>query len=73
MTDGKDESSKLALAPLKAKFPTEEAVVKVFTIAYGAQAESKVLDQIAAASAGSAVKGSTTDIKDVYLEMSSYF
>jgi len=73
MTDGKDESSKLTLAPLKAKFPTEEAVVKVFTIAYGSQAESKVLDQIAASAAGSAVKGSTTDIKDVYLEMSSYF
>jgi Ca-activated chloride channel family protein len=73
MTDGKDENSKLELTSLEAKFPTEEAAVKVFTIAYGTQAESKVLDSIAEAAKGSAVKGSVDDIKNVYMDMASFF
>ena len=73
MTDGKDENSKLELAPLKAKFPTEEAAVKVFTIAYGTKAETKVLDEIADSAKGSSSKGSVDDIKNVYLDMASFF
>jgi Ca-activated chloride channel family protein len=73
MTDGKDENSKMTLAQLKAKFPTEEAAVKVFTIAYGQQAEAKVLDEIAEAAKGSSAKGNLDTIKDVYLDMASFF
>ena len=73
MTDGRDESSKLMLAPLEAKFPKEEAPVKVFTIAYGNQAESKVLTEIADSARGSSAKGSTETIKTVYEDMASFF
>jgi Ca-activated chloride channel family protein len=73
MTDGKDEHSKLGLAPLEARFPKEEATVKIFTIAYGAQAEAKVLDEIAEAARGSSAKGSVDTIKDIYLDMASFF
>jgi Ca-activated chloride channel family protein len=73
MTDGKDENSKMALGQLKSKFPTEETVVKVFTIAYGQQAEAKVLDEIAEVAKGSSAKGSTDTIRDVYLDMASFF
>jgi len=73
MTDGKDENSTMDLATLEGKFPKEEATVKIFTIAYGAEAESSVLDQIAEAAKGSSAKGSVDTIKDVYLDMASFF
>ncbi len=73
MTDGNDEGSKLPLADLKARFPTEETPVRVFTIAYGDGAESRVLEQIAEAAKGSSAKGSVDSIRDVYLEMASFF
>lgn len=73
MTDGKDEDSQFGLPQLKAKFPTEETPVRVFTIAYGAQAEGRVLDEIAEAAKGSSAKGSVESIRDVYLEMASFF
>jgi Ca-activated chloride channel family protein len=74
MTDGKDESSKMTLEDLLARFPKEgEAPVKVFTIAYGTEAEGAVLDRIADSAKGSSAKGSVDTIKDVYLDMASFF
>ncbi len=73
MTDGADEGSKMPLADLKARFPKEETQVRVFTIAYGAQAETAVLAAIAEAAKGSSAKGSVESIRDVYLEMASFF
>jgi Ca-activated chloride channel family protein len=73
MTDGADEGSKMKLEELKARFPKEETLVRVFTIAYGAQAETAVLAQIAEAAKGSSAKGSVESIRDVYLEMASFF
>jgi Ca-activated chloride channel family protein len=75
MTDGKDESSKLSLDELKSRFPHEkdEAPVKVFTIAYGDQAEGSVLGDIAEAAKGYSAKGSVETIRDVYLDMASFF
>lgn len=73
MTDGKDENSKMPLAALKAKFPKEDAPVKVFTIAYGAGAETSILSDIAESARGTSAKGNVDTIKDVYLEMASFF
>ena len=73
MTDGADEGSKMKLDELKARFPKEETQVRVFTIAYGAQAETSVLAAIAEAAKGSSAKGSVESIRDVYLEMASFF
>ncbi len=73
MTDGADEGSKLKLDELKARFPRDDAPVRVFTIAYGAQAETSILASIAEAAKGSSAKGSVESIRDVYLEMASFF
>jgi Ca-activated chloride channel family protein len=76
MTDGRDESSAINLAQLKAGFSNsdeQESPVRVFTIAYGDGAEGGVLDQIAEAGKGSSAKGSVQDIVQVYRDMASFF
>jgi Ca-activated chloride channel homolog len=73
MTDGRDESSKnVSFADLKTRLSGESARVRVFTIAYGEQAESKVLSQIAEAGRGSFAKGDVSTIRDVFLDMASF-
>jgi len=75
MTDGKDENSRLLLDELKAEFPreSEEASVKVFTIAYGTVASGQILSQIAEAGAGSHSQGTVQDIVQVYRDIASFF
>jgi Ca-activated chloride channel family protein len=74
MTDGSDENSNMKLDELLGRFPKEgEAPVKVFAIAYGDQAESGVLTRIAEAAHGTSSKGSIETIRDVYLDMASFF
>ena len=75
MTDGKDEANTMSLNDLESRFPSEkdEAPVKVFTIAYGAEAEGKVLDGIAEAAKGYSAKGSLETIRSVYVDMASFF
>jgi Ca-activated chloride channel family protein len=75
MTDGKDENSKLAIEDLLKKVGVEggDVPVKIFTIAYGAQAEGKVLDRIAETAQGTSAKGSVETIVQVYRDMASFF
>jgi Ca-activated chloride channel family protein len=74
MTDGKDEGSKLALAELEQHFSKEEsASVKIFTIAYGADADPRALEEIAKAAQGTSVRGSTQTIVQVYKDLSAFF
>jgi Ca-activated chloride channel homolog len=73
MTDGVDESSTMDLATLTKRFTPEEAPVKIFTIAYGTGADSRVLDQIAAAAQGTSARGSTATIVQVYRDLSAFF
>jgi Ca-activated chloride channel family protein len=73
MTDGNDENSKLSLPDLKKRFPADEAAIKVFTIAYGAEANPKALEEIAEAAKGSSVKGSVETITQVYADMAAFF
>jgi Ca-activated chloride channel family protein len=75
MTDGKDESSAMALEQLKAEFPSEsqEASVKVFTIAYGNAASGTALSQIAEAGEGSHSAGTVQNIVQVYRDIASFF
>jgi Ca-activated chloride channel homolog len=80
MTDGKDEGSKTTLPALKLKLRARrssesagDAPVKVFTIAYGAEAEGKVLAEIADAAGGWSGRGSVETIRDVYVEVASFF
>jgi Ca-activated chloride channel family protein len=73
LTDGRDESSKLAINALLAKFSDESAPVKVFTIAYGTSADPEILTRIADKAKGSFSTGDTKNIKKVYEDMGSFF
>jgi len=73
MTDGKDENSRLPLDDLRARLSGEAAPVKVFTIAYGSQADSRILEQIAEAAQGSSFKGTSSNIVQVYQDIASFF
>ena len=73
MTDGKDEGSQLSLAELRSRLASDDSDVKVFTIAYGDDADPAVLSSIAEAAKGTSVKGSAGNIVQVYEEMASFF
>jgi Ca-activated chloride channel family protein len=74
MTDGMDESSSLTLAGLEGRLPHEgDQEVGVFTIAYGAQANSAILGRIAEVARGTSARGDVRDIVQVYQEMASFF
>jgi Ca-activated chloride channel family protein len=74
MTDGKDEGSRLPLDRLERKFSKEDAApVKIFTIAYGAEADPRPLEEIAKAAQGTSVKGSTQTIVQIYKDLSAFF
>lgn len=77
MTDGKDEgSTRMTLESLKAKLrpssSTTDAPVRVFTIAYGDQAESKYLAEIAEAAGGSFAQSNIDTIRQVFVDMASF-
>jgi Ca-activated chloride channel family protein len=73
MTDGNDEGSQLTYSELMKRFGAEDAPVKIFTIAYGDQVDSKILEQIADAAKGSSARGSPDTIAQVYRDMASFF
>lgn len=75
MTDGRDESSKTttldALVAEMAQHP--EAPVKVFTLAYGDQADPAVLTRIADAGQGMMGTGGQKDIAALFGDMAAFF
>jgi Ca-activated chloride channel family protein len=77
LTDGEDNSSHLTepglVTELKARAEDQERNVRVFTIAYGSEANRTDLASIAAASSGNAYIGDPTQISDVYRQISSFF
>jgi Ca-activated chloride channel family protein len=80
MTDGRDTNSTRFKEPqplIDAIRTNAESVdsqsVAIFTIGYGKDADENVLKQIADRGGGAYRKGSTTDIREVYREMSTFF
>lgn len=74
LTDGRDANSTTKLDALVAKLGSDdEAPVKVFTIAYGRDADPTVLQQISEAGKGAAVTGGTSDIGSVFFDMAAFF
>lgn len=77
LTDGKDEHSKLDLDGVKqvVKQPVEasEASVRLFTIAYGAGADGKLLADLAESGGGASFKGDAASIRQVYRDLASFF
>jgi len=58
---------------LEQRAEDQEHNIRVFTIAYGGQANKAVLKSIAAASDGQAYEGDPEQIAKVYREISSFF
>ena len=77
LSDGADTESRLsranALAAIRARSEGEGRQIRIFTIAYGSDAKSDVLEEIATASGGKAYSGDPRTIEAVYLQISSYF
>lgn len=77
LTDGKDEHSKLPLERIKdiVKQPVEisEAGVRLFTIAYGAGADTKILADLAESGGGASFKGDASSIRQVYRDLAAFF
>ncbi|MBA3826556.1 MAG: VWA domain-containing protein, partial [Ktedonobacterales bacterium] len=77
LTDGKDTASSLSLQQVVSKVQTSGtdagAGVKIFTIAYGADADANVLTQIATATGGQEYAGTPLNILSVYSTISRFF
>jgi Ca-activated chloride channel homolog len=73
MDTGSDTTADAVIAPLEAHSETEGITVRVFTIAYGATANTSVLARIARASGGRPFAGDTRQIEAVYRQIASFF
>ena len=77
LTDGMDNASQLSLdqltAQIQAKGENAGNSIKVFTIAYGGDADTKGLTQIANATGGQEYSGTPQNIKTVYNQISEFF
>ncbi len=77
LTDGVDNRSSLSLDQLVSQVSAsgENAgnAVKIFTIAYGNDADAKELTRIASASGGQEYTGTPQNIQQVYIQISEFF
>jgi Ca-activated chloride channel family protein len=77
LTDGDDNASRLSsgrlVRLLRGRAEDVEHNVRVFTIAYGSEANQEVLGRIADASGGKGYVGDPTEIAGVYRQISSFF
>ncbi len=77
LTDGEDNASDQTpqglVSTLERQARSEGLSVRVYTIAYGSQANRQVLKDIARASGGKEFEGDPDDIEAVYRSISSFF
>jgi len=75
LTDGADTDSKTSLAELisKIKFDSETHTIRVFTIAYGHDANQDILKQIADATQAKSYVGTPQNIRSVFKDISTFF
>lgn len=75
LTDGKDEGSRLPLDALleHIRFDPEHQSIRIFTIAYGDEAEVDVLKRIAEATQAKFFVGKPENILEVFKEISTFF
>ena len=75
LSDGLDTSSRTQKLDLLARLPRGEDTesTKIFTIAYGKEADLDFLKQLSERSNAIAMKGEESNIEKVYLSISSYF
>ncbi len=77
LSDGKDEHSKSQVSQVKdvVKQPTEsiDNSVRLFTIAYGPGADTKLLADLAESGGGASFKGDAASIRQVYRDLAAFF
>jgi Ca-activated chloride channel homolog len=77
LTDGEDNKSKLfstqLISDLQRRSESDVGTVRVFTIAYGKDANGDVLTSIANASGGEEYAGDPAEVAAVYRQISSFF
>src|SRR3954468_13237086 len=77
LTDGQDTAAGVSesqvLSRLEAEGRAETGGVKLYTIAYGADADKELLARFADATGGKPFAGDTSNIDSVYLSISSFF
>lgn len=75
LTDGEDNHSRNNLAELLGKIhaDAEAHTIRIFTIAYGHDAQRGVLQQMADASQGKAYDGTPANIVEVFRDISTFF
>ena len=77
MTDGVDENSTATLQEVEQQIsiPKEGATapVRLFAIAYGKDADDKILKRLAEAGGGTSFKGDTASIREIYRGLASFF
>jgi Ca-activated chloride channel family protein len=61
------------LSRLEQEGRAETGAVRLFTIAYGSDADKQLLAQFADATGGKPFEGDTSNIDSVYLSISSFF
>src|SRR3954452_1188789 len=77
LTDGQDTAGGLSegqvLQRLQQEGRAETGAVRLYTIAYGADADKGLLERFASATGGKPFVGDTSNIDSVYLSISSFF
>jgi Ca-activated chloride channel family protein len=77
LTDGQDTAGGISegevLNRLQQEGRAETGAVRLYTIAYGADADKGLLEQFASATGGKPFVGDTSNIDSVYLSISSFF
>ena len=75
LSDGKDTSSKGRLSDLLDRLPASETAegTRIFTVAYGEDADEDLLKQIASRSNALYLKGNAGNIDKIYHQISAYF
>ncbi len=76
LTDGTDTHSALSLSELRSRIQaTNESSggIRIFTIGYGSNAQTATLKAIAADSKGKFYKGDTSNISEIFRDISTFF
>ncbi len=71
LSDGADNASSIPLETLRQRF--DETGISIFPVAYGADADVRILEQIAEFSRTIVVTGDTGDIAQIFENLSRYF
>lgn len=75
LTDGEDTDSRLKLPQLldAIRFDSERHTIRVFTIAYGRDADTKILQQIADATQAKSYQGNPENIRSIFRDIATFF